>query len=131
MATLRLAIRDDVLIVEKRGIFFPWRWYYYRSEEDEVVRTKNLIISARLSLRDSQRNLPKREKKLKARKEKLQEYMQNSGKTNGRPWRERWATKGKHIRLIEDLKSQKRDRDKHPPQKPAVLYEAVVPTRRN
>lgn len=130
MATLRLAIRDDVLIVEKRGIFFWWRWYYFRSEEDDIVRMKNLIISARLSLRDSQRSLPKREKVLKARKEKLQEYMQNSGKTNGRLWREHWPRKGKRIRLLEDLKSQKRDRDKPAPQKPAVLYEAVVPTRK-
>lgn len=102
MALLRHAIRDDVLVVERRGFLFPWRWYFLRSEEDALTVLKNERSKAHWLMKRARVLIPKQEKALKDKKDALRKYSETSGKPHGQVWRDSFQLRRRPVRLIED-----------------------------
>lgn len=122
MALLRHAIRDDVLVVERRGFLFPWRWYFLRSEEDALTVLKNERSKAHWLMKRARVLIPKQEKALKDKKEALRKYSETSGKPHGQVWRDSWQYRRTPVRLIEDSPRPRKEKpgDRPRRQKPGV-----------
>ncbi len=86
MSKYRNTIRSGVLIREKRGLILFWRWYFNRSEEDEITKLKNRQVNAERELRNVQRAIPRHETQLSNAKKVLSDM----GGTSP-IWREGWA----------------------------------------
>lgn len=132
MALLRHAIRDDVLVVERRGFLIPWRWYFLRSEEDILTVLKNERSKAHWTMKRARVLIPKHEKALKDKKDSLRKYMEHSNKGHGATWRDSWQVRKTPVRLIED---SPRPRKKQPgndqfrrKRKPVVIASLTTPT---
>lgn len=130
MALLRHAIRDDVLVVERRGFLFPWRWYFLRSEEDALTVLKNERSKAHWLMKRARVLIPKQEKALKDKKEALRKYMEHANKGHGATWRDSFQYRKTPVRLIEDSPRARKKQPGDPPRRkprPTTIASITTP----
>lgn len=111
MSQYRLAFQNDLLVRQKRGFIFWWRWHFNRSEEATLVKLKNQIVTLNDQLNRARRLLPKQEADMKARKAALDQLIRQSSTSAGPIWRDSWTPRKEPVQLIENIKSAKKKRD--------------------
>lgn len=123
----RLGFQNGVLVRQRKGVLFFWRWYYNRCEEDDLTKLKNRITSANRQLAADRRLLPQLEARLKARKDALTQYMQQANAKAGPEWNDSWSPRRAPLALLEDHASPKKKKQRDDkPMEPAEIARLVV-----
>lgn len=108
MSQYRFAFQNGALVRQKRSFALFWRWPFNRSEEDDLNKVKNQIVTLNDQLQRARRLLPKKEADMKARRDALTAYLQQSSAKAGPMWRDRWTPRRRPIVLIEGMKAKKK-----------------------
>ena len=128
MSKYRYAFQNGTLVKQKRSLLFFWRWPFNVSEEDELNKLMNQIVTLSGQVSRARRLLPKKAAQLKAKKAAFTQYLQQSGQKAGPTWRDSWRPRKEPVKLIEDLKvaTKKGDRRDRGPIPPTEIARLVV-----
>ena len=116
MSLYRLAVRNGLLVREKRKLLRFWMWSFNRSEEDYLNKLKNRLTQLRQEQSLLTQSIPEVEKRIKDAKESL---LQRGDGGTGPVFRDSWTPRREPVLLKKDVKLAA-PKKKDPPKKEAA-----------
>lgn len=99
MSLYRMAVRNGLLVREKRKLIRWWCWSFVCSEEDHIIAMKNRLVQ----LREEQARLTKMIPEHEGRVKDVKDYLMQNGST-GPPFRDKWRPRREPNKLNLDVK---------------------------
>jgi hypothetical protein len=132
LSKYRLEFQNNTLVRTKRRALFWWVWSFNASQEDDLNTLKNKITALSNQLYQAKRRLPKAEADLKARKDALRQFMEQSGTNHGPYWTDSWTGRKKQVQLIEEVKSARKggNKKRDGPIPDSLVAKLVVPHKK-
>lgn len=119
MSLYRYAVRNGLLVREKRKLLRFWMWSFNRSEEDHIITMKNRLNAVEQEKYQLLKMIPEHEKRCKDMKERISE-MGGAGPA----FRDSWSPRREPKRLNRDVKLPKKKEPK--PRQPVTKLATIV-----
>jgi len=121
MSLYRYAVRNGVLIREKRKLLRWWIWSFNRSEEDYINRMKNRLQACRAEQAVLMKKLPEHTERIGKVKDAL-----SADGNESRAYRDSWSARKEPVRLELDIKKPKKKDKSDGKAQPTTLARIVA-----